>query len=160
MIFKPAVYLAACAFFAVSVALPSSNVNVARLAPTGPPVTIVNAANNATIFTFSGPAPLQVLQPQIWPWEYGTWNRYKLSTDTWIFQNTGTQQWLSVDQSNNQLVTVAAKSGATTFAVDSAGGGQYVIKLPNVDEVAQTIYTGASMEYGEVALAPANGGDS
>ncbi|KAJ7148969.1 hypothetical protein C8R43DRAFT_952214 [Mycena crocata] len=134
-----------------------------------PPVllTIVNVANNGSIFTFEEPIgpDQEVLLPMISELghQHGHWWRYKVSgrTDEWIFKNRGTGQWLQIAEDpyhyhKDQLIAVDGYS-PTHFAVEPAGKGELVIKLPYEDKVWEAIYDGTSMLYGRVALRPANG---
>ncbi|KAJ7500656.1 hypothetical protein B0H11DRAFT_1996092 [Mycena galericulata] len=141
-------------------AIPAPKASTVRLPPDGP-VQVVNVGNNGTIFTFGAVAgssePLQVYAPQIWSWENGVWDLTNVAADTWTFQNTGTGQYIQADETDNNIVT---GTSPTIFAVNSAGGGNFVIKLPYADLVWEYIYDGSSMEYGKVELRPADGSAS
>ncbi|KAJ7448483.1 hypothetical protein FB451DRAFT_1187634 [Mycena latifolia] len=52
--------------------------------------------------TFSGTPPLEVLVGKAAspPGDFGIWERSKLSTDEYVFQNLGTGQWITVDEAN------------------------------------------------------------
>ncbi|KAJ7142652.1 hypothetical protein C8R44DRAFT_865973 [Mycena epipterygia] len=85
---------------------------------------------------------------------YPVWNRFKIGGDQYIFNNRGTGYWLTPNPANKHLV---ADVVPTIFAVESVGGKDFVIKLPDADMVAEAIYDGISMMYGRVALRPASG---
>ncbi|KAJ6490495.1 hypothetical protein DFH09DRAFT_1291093 [Mycena vulgaris] len=125
------------------------------------PVIIVNGGSNATVFTFDGDSPLEVLLPMRlgMDQQYGTWDRYMVSTDAWIFKNRGTHQWLKVNTANDHLITVNDFS-PTIFAVEHAGEGKLIIKLPYEDKVWEPLFDGTSMQFGRVSLRPANGSPS
>ncbi|KAJ7864510.1 hypothetical protein B0H13DRAFT_1899118 [Mycena leptocephala] len=89
------------------------------------------------------------------------WDRDELSADNYIFTNHGTGQEISVNETNDHLIT-SSEAPATVFAVESAGGGEFVthpvqIKLPNADSVWEAIFDGTSPIYGRIALRPASG---
>ncbi|KAF8209095.1 hypothetical protein K438DRAFT_1754142 [Mycena galopus ATCC 62051] len=127
----------------------------------GGPVAIVNANGNRTIFTSGVPLPFSPVRQL---------DRYEVSTDAWMFKHCETNQWLTIDDANNHLITVDDYSEATKFAVESVGGKSLVgvhralwvktaltVKLHFADEVAEPLYEGTSPEYGRVTLAPATG---
>ncbi|KAJ7648310.1 hypothetical protein DFH06DRAFT_1135754 [Mycena polygramma] len=121
------------------------------------PVEIVNQFDNATMFTFDGPPPLEVLTPYYaGRTDQHPWDRFEVGVDAWIFQNKGTEQWLSVDEENGHLVTVS-NLFPTVFAVEKAGRKELVIKLPFKDEVWEPFWDGTSMTYSRVMLRPATG---
>ncbi|KAJ7142654.1 hypothetical protein C8R44DRAFT_846558 [Mycena epipterygia] len=121
-------------------------------------VTLINVAVNVSAFTFApfDGQDLEVLVGQPLPEQeyYPVWNRFKVGGDQYIFNNLGTGYWLTVNPANKHLV---ADVVPTIFAVESVGGKDFVIKLPNADMVAEAIYDGTSMIYGRVALRPASG---
>ncbi|KAJ7027268.1 hypothetical protein C8F04DRAFT_1122912 [Mycena alexandri] len=136
--------------------LPSS-IDVARRAPV--PVKITSVASLNPVDTFSGTPPLEVLvgQAAAPPGDFGIWERSELSADKYVFQNLGTGQWIAVNKANNHLVTVNGASNATVFAVESAGGAEFVIKLPNADSVWEALFDGTSPIFGRIILRPASG---
>ncbi|KAJ7500655.1 hypothetical protein B0H11DRAFT_786322 [Mycena galericulata] len=123
--------------------------------PPAGPVTIAYAGNNGSLWTTESvePWPTQILFPQLWPEQLIEWNATQVSSDTWVFQSLGTGQWIQANATNNLIV--AGDYPPTVFAVNSAGGGEFVIKLPNADLV-WSVYD-VDMEYGGVELEPSDG---
>ncbi|KAJ7923130.1 hypothetical protein B0H13DRAFT_2655277 [Mycena leptocephala] len=78
-------------------------------------------ADNATIFTFRGPSPLEVLLP--------------------------TQVWKTGQHVTNHLITVD-DFPPTIFAVDHADEGRLVIKLLYADSIWKAIFDGTNRIYG------------
>ncbi|KAJ7616616.1 hypothetical protein FB45DRAFT_1064007 [Roridomyces roridus] len=108
------------------------------------PCVMVNVGMNGTAFTFDTPpddSDLELLLPMIW------------KTPNQI----GTGQFLTVNQSNDHIIT-SDNLEAIMFSVDHAGEGHLIIKLPDADKVFEAIYEGTNTEYARVALRPANGG--
>ncbi|KAF7364475.1 hypothetical protein MSAN_01108900 [Mycena sanguinolenta] len=128
-----------------------------RAAPVAVKITSAQSLN--PVVTFSGTPPLEVLvgQAAAPPGNFGIWERTELSADKYVFQNLGTGQWITINQANNHLVTVNGKANATVFAVESAGGGQFVIKLPNADSVWKALFDGTSPIFGRIIMSPADG---
>ncbi|KAJ6613222.1 hypothetical protein B0H10DRAFT_2222412 [Mycena sp. CBHHK59/15] len=83
-------------------------------------------------------------QPAAPPGNFGIWERSELSADKYIFQNLGTGQWITVNEANNHLVTVNGTNNAMVFAVESAGGSEFVIKLPDADSAWEALFDGTS----------------
>ncbi|KAJ7821282.1 hypothetical protein B0H13DRAFT_2377429 [Mycena leptocephala] len=90
------------------------------------------------------------------PGDFGVWDRDEIRADNYVFTNHGTGQEISVNETNDHLIT-SSEAPATVFAVESAGGGEFVIKLPNADWVWEAIFDGTSPIYGRIALRPASG---
>ncbi|KAJ7486888.1 hypothetical protein FB451DRAFT_1168268 [Mycena latifolia] len=137
--------------------VPANGIDVTRRAPVAVKITSVASLN--PVVTFSGTPPLEVLvgQAAAPPGNFGIWERSELSADKYIFQNLGTGQWITVNEANNHLVTVNGRANATVFAVESAGGGEFVIKLPNADSVWEALFDGTSPIFGRIILRPASG---
>ncbi|KAJ7616668.1 hypothetical protein FB45DRAFT_1105980 [Roridomyces roridus] len=125
------------------------------------PCAIVNVGMNGTIFTFDKTADdsdLEVFLPVIWETSNKIWNRWNdPKSDRWLFENRETGQFLTVDQTNDYIIT-SDNLEATMFSVTHAGEGHLMIKLPYEDKVFEAIYDGSSMEYAHIELRPANGG--
>ncbi|KAJ7913323.1 hypothetical protein B0H13DRAFT_2005261 [Mycena leptocephala] len=123
-------------------------------------VKITSVATLNPVVTFPGDdePTLEVLvgQGALQPGDFGVWDRDELSADKYIFTNHGTGQEISVNEDNDHLVTSSEAPG-TVFAVESAGGGEFVIKLPNADSVWEAIFDGTSPIFGRIALRPASG---
>ncbi|KAJ7690486.1 hypothetical protein B0H17DRAFT_1064832 [Mycena rosella] len=136
--------------------LPSS-IDVARRAPVSVKITSVASLN--PVVTFSGNPPLEVLvgQAAAPPGNFGIWERSELSADKYVFQNLGTGQWITVNAANNHLVTVNGANNATVFAVESAGGSEFVIKLPDADSLWEALFDGTSPIFGRIIMSPASG---
>ncbi|KAJ6545781.1 hypothetical protein B0H19DRAFT_1076041 [Mycena capillaripes] len=134
-----------------------SNIDVARRAPV--PVKITSVQSGNLVDTFSGTPPLEVLvgQAATPPGNFGIWERTELSADKYVFQNLGTGQWITINEANNHLVTVNGEGNATVFAVESAGGNEFVIKLPNADSVWEALFDGTSPIFGRIIMRPASG---
>ncbi|KAJ7888515.1 hypothetical protein B0H13DRAFT_1888378 [Mycena leptocephala] len=95
--------------------------------------------------------PLEVFvgQAAAPPGNFGIWERSTLSADKYVFQNLGTGQWITtINETNNHLGTVNGANNATVFAVESAGGNEFVIKLPNADSVWEALFNGTSPIFG------------
>ncbi|KAJ6533654.1 hypothetical protein B0H19DRAFT_1241593 [Mycena capillaripes] len=152
------------ALLALSLVLASPNpvpvagfsIDVARRAPV--PVKIISVQSGNLVDTFSGTPPLEVLvgQAATPPGNFGIWERSELSADKYIFQNLGTGQWITINEVNNHLVTVNGRDNATVFAVEAAGGNEFVIKLPNADSVWEFLF-GASPLFARIIMKPASG---
>ncbi|KAJ7438984.1 hypothetical protein FB451DRAFT_1415953 [Mycena latifolia] len=129
--------------------LPSS-IDFSGRAPVPVKITSVVSLNPAD--TFSGTPPLEVLVGQAAspPGDFGIWERSQLSTDQYVFQNLGTGQWITVNEANNHLVTVNGAENATVFGIESAGGDEFVIKLPNADSLWEALFDGTSPIFGRV----------
>ncbi|KAJ7896367.1 hypothetical protein B0H14DRAFT_2679198 [Mycena olivaceomarginata] len=136
---------------------PPSSIGVERRAPV--PVQITSVASLNPVVTFSGNPPLEVLVGQVAapPGNFGIWERSEPSADKYVFQNLGTGQWITVNEANNHLVTVNGANNATVFAVESAGGSEFLIKLPDADSVWEALFDGTSPIFGRIILRPANG---
>ncbi|KAJ7247513.1 hypothetical protein C8J57DRAFT_1240846 [Mycena rebaudengoi] len=135
-----------------------SSIDVARRAPITVPVKITSVSSLNPVVTFSGTSPLEVLvgQAAAPPGNFGIWERTKLSADKYVFQNLGTDQWITINEANNHLVTINGANNATVFAVKSAGGSEFVIKLPNTDSVWEALFDGTSPIFGRIIMRPAN----
>ncbi|KAJ7164326.1 hypothetical protein C8R46DRAFT_1099265 [Mycena filopes] len=156
------------AFLAIAVAQPSPDSTVTKVEPLKEidlsdkvpvQVKIISAVNNGTVFTFDGARSLEVLVPMRPddPEAHFVWDRYQADTHAWVFRNRGTKQWLKVDEENNNHLITVVQFKPTIFAVEHAGEGEVVIKLPDTDSVWEAIYDGTSMMFGRVALTPARG---
>ncbi|KAJ7695242.1 hypothetical protein B0H14DRAFT_3905498 [Mycena olivaceomarginata] len=134
-----------------------STIDVTRRAPVAVKITSVASLNR--VVTFSGTPPLEVLvgQAAAPPGNFGIWERSEVSADKYVFQNLGTGQWITVNEANNHLVTVNGRVNATLFAVESAGEGEFEIKLPNADSVWEALFDGTSPIFGRIILRRASG---
>ncbi|KAJ7855550.1 hypothetical protein B0H13DRAFT_2079507 [Mycena leptocephala] len=121
-------------------------------------VKITSVATLNPVVTFSSEPTLEVLvgQGASPPGDFGVWDRDEISADNYVFTNHGTGQEINVNETNDHLIT-SSEAPATVFAVESAGGGEFVIKLPNADSVWEAIFDGTSPIYGRIALRPASG---
>ncbi|KAJ7258908.1 hypothetical protein C8J57DRAFT_1340556 [Mycena rebaudengoi] len=151
MLFRP------ISFALLALSLVHASPNPLPAAPV--PVKIASVSNLAPVVTFSGTPPLEVLvgQAAAPPGNFGIWERTELSADKYVFQNLGTGQWIAVNGANNHLVTVNGANNATVFAVESAGGGEFVIKLPDADSVWAALFDGTSPIFGRIIMSPAIG---
>ncbi|KAJ6626157.1 hypothetical protein B0H10DRAFT_547322 [Mycena sp. CBHHK59/15] len=150
---------ALCVLSAVQVSpnpIGSSNANVlARQNPVA--VKIVNVGNGGSTFTFTGSTSLEVLiQQGVVDRDGAVWEKYMIGADKYTFKNAETGYWISVG-GEGHLFTDSSVN-ATVFAVESAGGGEFVIKAPYADQVWQTFYDGTSPIYLRVVMQPADGG--
>lgn len=121
-------------------------------------VKIMNVATMNPVITFSNNPVLEVLvgQGASPPGDLGVWDRGELGADSYVFTNRGTGQKISVNDGNDHLVT-SIDVPATVFAVEAAGQGEFVIKLPYADSVWVAIFDGTSPIFGRIALRPASG---
>ncbi|KAJ7184603.1 hypothetical protein C8R46DRAFT_463941 [Mycena filopes] len=108
----------------------------------GDPVTvaIINSAiNAASVFVFPAHSYSSIFVDTP-GWEYEdalSWDRYTLSTNSYIFKNRQNGYWLSVEQGS---LCTRDFAGPTVFAVEPAGGDDLVIKLPYADSVFEAVY--------------------
>ncbi|KAJ7429805.1 hypothetical protein B0H11DRAFT_2141213 [Mycena galericulata] len=118
---------------------------------------IISNGNNGSIWTVNPPQPwpTQIYVPVTdgSSYEAFVWNATQVGVDTWVFQSTDTQKWIQANATNNNIV---AGDYPTVFAVNSAGGGEYVIKLPDADLVWDAVYT-PHISLEPVVLEPADG---
>ncbi|KAJ7301550.1 hypothetical protein DFH08DRAFT_827424 [Mycena albidolilacea] len=130
-----------------------STIDVTRRAPVAVKITSVASLN--PVVTFSGTPPLEVLvgQAAAPPGNFGIWERSEVSADKYVFQNLGTGQWITVNEANVLHSSIPrTRVNATLFAVESAGEGEFEIKLPNADSVWEALFDGTSPIFGRVTF--------
>ncbi|KAF7324065.1 hypothetical protein MKEN_00628900 [Mycena kentingensis (nom. inval.)] len=93
-------------------------------------------------------------------YQYPVWEMHRVSADEYIFTNKKTGAPLVIyhgDEFHDNYLFTIAGAKATTFAVQSAGGGEKVIKISYTNLVVESIYDHSSMRFGQAALRPENG---
>ncbi|KAJ7121040.1 hypothetical protein C8R44DRAFT_787248 [Mycena epipterygia] len=116
---------------------------------------IFNVATNSQVRSYTPNDVVFVSQTREYPGPFGTWTLEPAKEDAFTLLNVGLQMHAFVDDDNN--VITGDEEDATSFAIQPAGGNQFVIKLPNEDMV-WTVDDGALRS--PVHLEPASGSDT